>query len=53
VHAALQSLARTGTGWEQDAGDAVSDVANMEISFYELGLQAYRERILIDQGSLV
>ncbi|MFD1987435.1 GTPase-associated system all-helical protein GASH [Mesorhizobium newzealandense] len=52
VHTALQALARTGTEWDKDAGDAVSDVADMEISFYELGLQAYRERILIDQGSL-
>jgi hypothetical protein len=54
IHAALQSVAERGAaGWESDFVKAVSDVADVEISFFDIGIQAYRERALINYGGLI
>jgi hypothetical protein len=53
IHAAIQSVAERGSvGWESEFVKTVPDVADAKTSFFELGVQAYRERVLINYGSL-
>lgn len=52
VHAALQSFARHGVEWEADFAKSVPEIVDVEMSFFDIGLQAYRERALIQYGGL-
>jgi hypothetical protein len=53
VHAAIQSVAERGAaGCESEFVKAVPDVVDIEMSFFDLGIQAYRERALINHGGL-
>jgi hypothetical protein len=53
IHAAIQSVAERGAdGWESEFVKAVPDVADVEMSFFDIGIQAYRERVLINYGGL-
>ena len=53
VHAAIQSTAEHGSaGWESNFVKAVPDVADVEMSYFDLGIQAYRETVLINYGGL-
>jgi hypothetical protein len=53
IHAAIQFIAESGAdGWEDHFAKALADVGDVEISFFELGVQAYRERALINHGGL-
>jgi GTPase-associated system helical domain len=51
IHSAIQSLVERGTaGWESEFAKASPDIADVEMSLFELGIQAYRERKLINRG---
>lgn len=52
VHAAVQLVAQFGATWETEFSKVVPEIANMKMSPYELGIQAYRERALITFGGL-
>ncbi|WOH80562.1 GTPase-associated system all-helical protein GASH [Bradyrhizobium sp. BEA-2-5] len=52
VHAAVQFVAQFGASWETEFSRVVPQIANMKMSPYELGIQAYRERALITYGGL-
>jgi hypothetical protein len=39
-------------GWETEFVKAAPDVAHVKLSFFDLGIQAYRERALINYGGL-
>lgn len=52
VLAAVQFVAQSGATWETEFSKVVPQIANMKMSPYELGIQAYRERALITYGGL-
>ncbi len=53
IHAAIQSVAERGAaGWESEFVKTVPGVADVEMSFFDLGIQAYRERALMNHGGL-
>ena len=53
IHAAIQSVAERGAaGWESEFVKAVPDIVDLGMSFFDLGIQAYRERALINYGDL-
>lgn len=53
VHAAIKLAAERGPGnWSLAFDQAVTDVQGFEISNYELAIQTFRERVLIDFGGL-
>ncbi|WFU23633.1 GTPase-associated system all-helical protein GASH [Bradyrhizobium sp. CB1717] len=48
VHAAIR-MAAVGETWETELAKAFPDVAGVEVSQFEIGVQAFRERALIAQ----
>ena len=49
VHVAVQSVAERGpAGWESEFVSAILNVADVEISHFDLGIQAYRESVLLN-----
>ena len=53
VHAAVQSVVEHGsTGWDSPFDKAVPNILDVELTFFDLGIQAYRERVLINKGGL-
>jgi hypothetical protein len=53
IHSEIQSIAeRSAAGWESEVGKVAPDVVDVGISFFDLGIQAYRERALINYGGL-
>jgi hypothetical protein len=53
VHAGIQLVADRGPGrWESEFATTMPDIADVQLSFFDIGVQAYRERALISHGSL-
>lgn len=53
VHAAIKLAAERGTGnWAAAFDQAVADVQSIEVSIYDLAIQTFRERVMIDYGGL-
>ena len=51
VHAAIKLATERGPGnWNKAFDQAVPDIQELEVSNYELAVQAFRERVLIDVG---
>jgi hypothetical protein len=49
VHAAIR-MAAAGGAWENEFTQAFSDVESVELSRFEIGIQAFRERALVAYG---
>lgn len=49
VHAAVRMAAAGGT-WEDEFAKAFPDVESAELSRFEIGIQAFRERALVEHG---
>jgi hypothetical protein len=53
IHAAINFASERGPGnWAQAFDQAVGDVQGFEVSIYELAIQTFRERVLLDFGGL-
>lgn len=53
IHAAVQSIAQFGsTTWEVELSKVLPNIATAEMSPFELGIQAFRERALLGNGGV-
>jgi GTPase-associated system helical domain len=51
IHAAI-GMAAGGAAWEAELSRVVPEIAGTEVTHFELGVQAFRERALIKHGGL-
>jgi hypothetical protein len=52
IHTAIGLVVQYGTAWESEFSKAIPDLGSLELSHYELGIQAFRERALVVHGGL-
>jgi GTPase-associated system helical domain len=53
LHTAIQLVAQHGAAWEAQFAKSVPDIGTMEVSPFELGVQAFRERALLAYGGII
>ncbi|TPL97154.1 hypothetical protein FJ960_24510 [Mesorhizobium sp. B2-3-11] len=50
VHTAIQLIANDGDAWDTEFTKSVPEIATAKMSHFELGIQAFRERALLEYG---